>query len=70
MPEFRRIDRIDQRGNITEHVVRMLDTTIGIRRASRTVCGTPIDLAQKPAHNWPCQRCARVCRAHGWSADE
>lgn len=48
-----RIDRIDNRGDIREHVVSSV-------RPGRTLCGLPILHSQEPAGNRECRCCARL----------
>ena len=48
---FQRVDRIDDRGNIREHLTRD-----GIR----TICGIEIGLRQTPCGNASCKRCEKI----------
>jgi len=50
----KRIDRIDTRGDIREHLTSDNRTTI---------CGLSIDLSQDAAGNGLCKRCARIFAA-------
>ena len=49
--EMTKIDRIDDRGNIREHLTRD-----GIR----TICGIEIGMRQVPCDNAPCKRCEKI----------
>lgn len=55
METVKRVDRIDQQGNIREHILVEGDE-------GRTICGLLVEQFQAPAGNRPCARCE-----HTWS---
>lgn len=52
MKEIERVDRIDDRGNIREHLRR--------REEARTLCGLVIGMSQPACGNAECRRCAQI----------
>lgn len=49
----KRIDRIDDNGNIREHILSSEDDT-------RTLCGLVVHNSQRPCGNRTCKRCAAL----------
>ena len=47
-----RIDRIDSRGNICEHILR--------EHSDYPLCGVNLNQTQSPLGNRPCKNCLRV----------
>lgn len=56
-----RVDRIDSRGNIREHLIE--------RGAESTLCGLVIGASntQEPLGNGLCKRCERLARGRLWA---
>lgn len=50
---MKKIDRIDRRGNIREHIL-----VEGSEQ--RTLCGLYVEMSQEPCGNAACFRCAQV----------
>lgn len=46
-----KVDRIDDKGNIREHLTR---------EGVRTICGIEIGRRQTPCGNAPCRRCEKI----------
>ena len=59
-PDVTRIDRIDDRGDIREHLTR---------DGVRTICGVEIGMRQSPCGNRACRRCEKIAtRRQIWMA--
>jgi hypothetical protein len=56
-----RIDRIDQKGNIREHIVHPRDP-------DKTLCGLVIGTSQRAMGNRVCQRCEVEAALRAWTS--
>ncbi len=50
-PQMTKVDRIDDKGNIREHLTR---------DGQRTICGIEIGQRQTPCGNATCRRCEKI----------
>jgi hypothetical protein len=53
MSQMTRVDRIDDRGDIREHLTR---------DGRRTICGIEIGQRQAPCGNRPCKHCEKIAK--------
>ena len=58
--QMTKIDRIDNRGDIREHLTR---------DGRLTICGIEIDMWQVPCGNAPCRRCEKIVARLSETAD-